>query len=115
MTNLEKYIGEVSRRIGVHLEKTVETTPGIGNCWYESCALLSRINKVRDISAKQLREEVVNNLENCENFEHFFEICCGSDYKKLKEFKKKHSREGEFTDEAGGMVAATAFTLGVTI
>ena len=57
----------------------------------------------------------VNNLEYCPNFEHFFEICCNSDYKKLKQFKEKHSREGEFTDEEGGIVAATAFTLGVTI
>ena len=70
---------------------------------------------MKNISAKQLREEVVNSLENCPNFEHFFETSCNSDYKKLKQFKEKHSREDEFTDEDGGIVAATAFTLGVTI
>ena len=86
MTDLEKYIDEVSRRIGVKLEKTVETTPSRGNCWYEAVALLSRTNNVKNISAKQLREMVVNNLENCPNFNHFFEISCNSDHEKLKQF-----------------------------
>ena len=115
MSNLEKYIDEISKRIGVKLEKTAVTTPGKGNCWYEAVALLSRTYNVKNISAKQLREMVVNNLEKCSNFDHFFEISCNSDYAKLRQFKATHSREGEFTDMDGGMVIATALTLGVSI
>ena len=58
---------------------------------------------------------VVNNLEKCSNFDHFFEISCNSDYAKLRQFKATHSREGEYTDMDGEMVIATALTLGVSI
>ena len=115
MSSLEKHIEEVSREIGIALKKTTVTTPGKGNCWYEATALLARTYNVRNMTAKQLRELVVNNLEKCENFDHFFEIVCGSNYAKLKQFKATHSKEGEFTDMDGEMVIATALTLGVTI
>merc|ERR1712030_279731 len=36
-------------------------------------------------------------------------------YTKLAEFKKKHHREGEFTDEDGVMTLATGYYLGVTL
>ena len=73
-SDLEKYIEEVADKIEVPLEKTYETTPGGGNCWYEACANLLRINNIRTISAKQLRKEIVDNIENCENFPHVFEL-----------------------------------------
>ena len=38
-----------------------------------------------------------------------------SDYTKLSEFKKKHHREGEFTDEEGVMTLSTGYYLGVTL
>ena len=115
MSSLEKHIDVISKRIGIKLEKTTETTPGKGNCWYEATALLSRTYNVKNISAKQLRALVVNNLEKCPNFDYFFEISCNSDHEKLRQFKATHSREGEYTDMDGEMVIATAHTLGVSI
>ena len=111
---LEKHIGEVSQKIGINLKKH-ETTPGVGNCWYEACASLMKLNNMKDISAKQLRKEVVNNIENCKNFKHVFGMIFESNYKKFSEFKEKHHREGEFTDEDGVLVLATAYYLGVTL
>ena len=111
---LERHIGEVSQKIEITLE-THETTPAVGNCWYEACASLMRLNKMKDISAKQLRKEVVNNIENCANFKHVFEMIFESNYKKFSEFKEKHHREGEFTDEDGVLALATGYYLGVTL
>ena len=113
-SDLEKHIKEVSDMIEVPLEKH-ETTPGVGNCWYEACASLLKLNNIRTMSAKQLRKEVVDNIENCENFANVFEMMFKSDYTKLEEFKKQHHREGEFTDEPGVIVLATGYYLGVTI
>ena len=62
-SGLEKHIDEVSKQIEIPLKKH-ETTPGMGNCWYEACASLLKLNNMRDISAKQLRKEVVDNIEN---------------------------------------------------
>ena len=113
-SGLEKHIDEVSKKIEIPLEK-YETTPGVGNCWYEACASLLKLNNMRNISAKQLRKEVVDNIENCENFISVFEMVFDSDHTKLARFKEKHYREGEFTDEDGVMVLATGFYLGVTL
>ena len=44
-----------------------------------------------------------------------FEITFESNYIKLAAFKKKHYREGEFTDEDGVIALATGFYLGVTL
>ena len=112
--DLEEHIEEVSEKIGVPLVKH-ETTPGVGNCWYEACVCLMRLNNMRTMTAKQLRKEVVDNIENCKNFAHVFEMIFKSDHEKLAEFKKKHHREGEFTDEDGVMTLATAYYLGVTL
>ena len=84
---LEQHIDEVSQKIEITLEKH-ETTPGVGNCWYEACASLMRLNNMRNISAKQLRKEVVDNIENCENFKNVFEMIFESNYEKFSEFKK---------------------------
>ena len=105
---LEKHIKEVSEKVGVPLKKH-ETTPGVGNCWYEACASLMKLNNMGTMSAKQLRKEVVDNIENCENFANVFEMIFKSDHTKLAEFKKKHHREGEFTDEDGVMTLATGY------
>merc|ERR1712030_25255 len=70
---------------------------------------------MRDISAKELRKEVVNNIENCENFKNVFEMIFESNYEKFSEFKTKHLQEGEFTDEDGVMALATGYYLGVTL
>ena len=113
-SDLEKHIEEVSDIVGVPLKKH-ETTPGVGNCWYEACASLMKLNNMRTMSAKQLRKEVVDNIENCENFPSVFEMMFKSDYTKLEEFKKQHHREGEFTDEDGIMALATGYYLGVTL
>ena len=111
---LEKHIDDVSKQVEIPLEKH-ETTPGVGNCWYEACASLMKLNNMRNITAKQLRKEVVDNIENCENFANVFEITFESNYIKLAAFKKKHHREGEFTDEDGVIALATGFYLGVTL
>ena len=95
--DLEKHIEEVSEKVGIPLKKH-ETTPGVGNCWYEACASLMKLNNMGTMSAKQLRKEVVDNIENCENFANVFEMIFKSDYTKLAEFKKQPHREGEFTD-----------------
>ena len=87
----------------------------MGNCWYEACASLLKLNNIKDISAKQLRKEVVDNIEKCSNFKNVFEMVFDSDHTKLAEFKTKHYREGEFTDEDGVMVLATGLYLGVTL
>ena len=113
-SDLEKQIEKVSDMIEIPLKKH-ETTPGVGNCWYEACASLMKLNNMRKISAKQLRKEVVDNIENCENFANVFEMIFKSDYTKLSEFKKKHHREGEYTDEEGVMTLATGYYLGVTL
>ena len=52
---------------------------------------------------------------NCKNFESVFEMVFDSDYTKLSEFKEKHHREGEFTDEDGVIALATGYYLGVTL
>ena len=114
-SDLEKYIEEVADIIEVPLEKTYETTPGVGNCWYEACANLLKINNIRTVSAKQLRKEIIDNIEHCENFPSVFEMMFQSDYTKLEEFKKQHHREGEFTDEPGIIALATGYYLGVTL
>ena len=114
-SDLEKYIEEIATKNEVPLKKTFETTPGVGNCWYEACATLLKINNIKTISAKQLRKEIVDNIEHCDNFPHVFDMIFKSDHKKLEEFKKQHHREGEFTDGPGVMVVATAFYLGVSI
>ena len=106
--SLERHISEVSKKIEIPLEKH-ETTPGVGNCWYEACASLLRLNKMRNISAKQLRKEVVDNIENCENFASVFDMIFDSDHEKFAKFKEKHHREGEFTDEDGVIVLATGY------
>ena len=74
-----------------------------------------KLNKMRDISANELRKEVVNNIEKCENFNNVFEMIFGSDYSELAKFKAKHYQEGEFTDEDGVIVLATGYYLGVTL
>ena len=43
-SDLKKHIEEVSDMIEVPLKKH-ETTPGVGNCWYEACASLMKLNK----------------------------------------------------------------------
>ena len=70
---------------------------------------------MRNISARQLREEVVDNIENCENFKNVFEMIFESNYTEFSKFKEKHRREGEFTDENGVLALATGFYLGVTL
>ena len=40
------------------------------------------------MTAKQLRKEVVDNIENCRNFANVFEMIFKSDHEKLAEFKK---------------------------
>ena len=112
--SLEEHIEEVSEKIGVTLVKH-ETTPGVGNCWYEACVCLMKLNNMRTMTAKQLRKEVVENIENCPNFAYVFEMIFKFDQEKLEEFKKKHLKEGEFTDLDGVMTLATAFYLGVTL
>ena len=112
--DLEEHIEEVSEKIGVPLKKH-ETTPGVGNCWYEACVCLMRLNNMGTMTAKQLRKEVVDNIENCKNFANVFEMIFKSDYEKLAEFKKKHHREGEFTDQDGVIALATGYYLGVTL
>ena len=62
-SDLEKHIEEVSDIVEVPLKKH-ETTPGVGNCWYEACASLMKLNNMGTMSAKQLRKEVVDNIEN---------------------------------------------------
>merc|ERR1712074_159822 len=58
---------------------------------------------------------VVENIENCPNFAYVFEMIFKCDHEKLEEFKKKHIKEGEFTDLDGVMTLATAYYLGVTL
>ena len=111
---LEEHIDTVSKKINVNLEMH-GNTPAVGNCWYEACASLMKYNKMRDISAKQLRKEVVDNIDNCENFSNVFEMVFGSDYDKFAKFKEKHHQEGQFTDEDGIMVLATGYYLGITL
>ena len=112
--NLEEHIEEASEKIGVNLVKH-ETTPGGGNCWYEACVCLMKLNNMRTMTAKQLRRAVVENIENCPNFAYVFEMIFKCDQEKLEEFKKKHIKEGEYTDLDGVMTLATAYYLGVTL
>jgi len=70
-----------------------------------------KLNNMRNISAKQLKKEVVD----CKNFKNVFEMIFESIYAKFSEFKEKHHREGEFTDENGVLALATGFYLGVTL
>jgi hypothetical protein len=35
-TDLEKEIEAVCKKLGIPLLEKYETTPGIGNCWYEA-------------------------------------------------------------------------------
>ena len=54
-SDLKKHINEISEKINIPLEMH-EVTPAIGNCWYEVCASLMKLNKMRDISAKILEK-----------------------------------------------------------
>ena len=113
-SDLEKEIEKVCKKLGMPLLEKYETTPGIGNCWYEAISSLMRLYNIRNISAKQLREEVIDNMEQCENIE------CIRDNLKTKgmtieNFKEKHRQEGTFTDEDGIMAMTTALYLGITL
>ena len=44
-STLEKHINEVAKKIDVHLEMH-EITPAVGNCWYEACSSLMKLNKM---------------------------------------------------------------------
>ena len=44
--NLESHIDEISKNINIPLEMH-GITPGFGNCWYESCASLMELNKMK--------------------------------------------------------------------
>ena len=114
-SNLEKEIEKVSKQLGIPPLEKYGTTPGVGNCWYEACTSLMKLYNLREISAKQLREEVINNMEQCKNFKNVYESICGNNREKVEEFKKKHRQEGTFTDEDGVMVLTTAIYLGVTL
>merc|ERR1712030_31637 len=70
---------------------------------------------MESLSAKDLRKQVVDNIEKCENFKDVFEMIFESKYSEFKKFKAKHYQEGEFTDEDGVIVLATSYYLGVTL
>ena len=70
---------------------------------------------MKKISAKELRKEVVDNIEKCENFTNVFEMIFEYKYSEFMKFKAKHYQEGEFTDENGVIVLATGYYLGVTL
>ena len=86
--SLEEHIEEVSEKIGVPLVKH-ETTPAIGNCWYEACVCLMKLNNMRTMTAKQLRKEVVENMENCPNFAYVWEMIFKFDQKKTRRVQKE--------------------------
>ena len=113
-SNLEKEIEKVSKQLGIPPLEKYGTTPGVGNCWYEACTSLMKLYNIREISAQQLREEVIDNMEQCENFENVCESF-KSNGTNTEEFKKKHRQEGTFTDEDGVMVMTTAIYLGITL
>ena len=62
-SDLEKEIEKVSKQLGIPLLEKYGTTPGIGNYWYEAISSLMHLYNIREISAKQLREEVIDNME----------------------------------------------------
>ena len=70
---------------------------------------------MKNMSAKELREKVVDNIEKCENFTNIFEMIFKYKYSEFMKFKAKHYQEGEFTDDNGVMVLATGYYLGVTL
>ena len=53
---LEKQIYKVSNEINVCLEMH-KITPAVGNCWYEACSSLMKLNRMRDMSSKELRKK----------------------------------------------------------
>merc|ERR1712105_44732 len=69
---------------------------------------------MRKISAKQLRKEVIDNIEKCENIEVIRENLKGNG-KTIEDFKKEHQQEGAFTDEDGIMAMTIALYLGITL
>merc|ERR1711984_10354 len=79
--------------------------PGIGNCWYEAISSLMRLYN---------RKEIIDNMENCENFEVVNELL-KFDGRTIEEFKEEHRQEGTFTDENGIMTITTAMYLGITL
>ena len=113
-SSLKSHIDEVSGAIEIPLEMH-GVTPAVGNCWYKACASLMQLNKMKSMSAKELRKEVVDNIEKCENFTNAFEMIFEYKYSEFMKFKAKHYQEGEFTDENGVMVLATGYYLGVTL
>ena len=113
-TDLEKEIEAVCKKLGIPLLEKYETTPGIGNCWYEAISSLMRLYNMKKISAKQLRKEIIDNMENCKNFEVVNELL-KFDGRTIEEFKEEHRQEGTFTDENGIMAITTAMYLGITL
>ena len=90
---LKNHIDEVSKIIEIPLEMH-GVTKAMGNCWYEACASLMKLNKMEILSAKDLRKEVVNNIEKCENFKNVFEMIFESKYSEFKKFKANITRKG---------------------
>ena len=113
-SDLEKEIEKVCKKLGIPLLEKYETTPGIGNCWYEAISSLMRLYNIRNISAKQLREEVIDNMEQCENIEVIRENLKAKNMT-IEDFKEKHRQEGTFTDKDGIMAMTTALYLGITL
>merc|ERR1712105_557165 len=69
---------------------------------------------MRKISAKQLRKEIIDNIEKCENIEVIHENLKAKG-KTIEDFKKEHQQEGAFTDEDGIMAMTIALYLGITL
>jgi len=113
-SDIEKEIEKVCRKVGIPLLEKYGTTPGIGNCWYEAISSLMQLYNMRKISAKQLRKEVIDNIEKCENSEVIREHLKIKG-KTIEDFKKEHQKEGSFTDEDGIMAMTTALYLGITL
>ena len=91
-SNLEEEIEKVSKQLGIPPLEKYGTTPGVGNCWYEACTSLMKLYNLREISAKQLREKIIDNMEKCENFENVYETVCGNNKEKLEDFKKSTAK-----------------------
>ena len=73
-SDLEKEIEKVSKQLGIPLLEKYWTTPGIGNCWYEAISSLMRLHNIREISAKQLREEVIDNLVQIKGIKYLYHL-----------------------------------------
>ena len=103
---MEEQINKIAKKLQVPVNKLGDM-PAFGNCWYEAIIFLMKKYGLEGMTVPQLRKEATEYIECGERFGHIMEYKFNNNDCELEEFKKKHQKNGTFTDMDGIMVLAT--------